>query len=226
MVAYGAGGMARKAATLATMTLGLAACAAVAQEEVQVLALGDSLTAGYGLPQDQGFVPALNRWLDANGVAAEVVNAGVSGDTTAGGLARLDWSLSDDIDAAIVALGGNDLLRGVPVASSRANLEGILDKLDARDLPALLVGIEAPGNYGPAYKAAFDGMYVDLAAEHDALLEPSFLGPLIVDLDIGSARARYLQADGIHPNAQGVEVIVEVIGPRVAELVERARGAS
>ena len=191
-----------------------------------MLALGDSLTAGYGLAADQGFVAVLNRWLDANGVAAEVINAGVSGDTTAGGRARLGWSLTGEVDAAIVALGGNDLLRGVPPASSRENLDAILTALNERDLPALLVGIEAPGNYGPAYKAAFDGMYVDLAAEHGALLEPHFLGPLVADLDVGAARARYMQADGIHPNAAGVAIIVEALGPRVAELVARIGSGS
>ena len=219
--------MGRKALAVATLSLGLAACAAVAQEEVEVLALGDSLTAGYGLRQDDGFVPALNRWLADNGVEATVVNAGVSGDTTAGGRARLEWSLSEGIDAAVVALGGNDLLRGIDPRTSRENLAAIMDALEARGIPALLVGIEAPGNYGPAYKAAFDGMYVDLAAEHGALLEPHFLGPLVVaGGDVATARARYLQADGIHPNAAGVEVIVEALGPRVAELVARARTGS
>ena len=150
------------------------------------------------------------------------MNAGVSGDTTAGGRARLDWSLSDEIDAVIVALGGNDLLRGIDPATSRANLDAILATLAARDLPVLLVGIEAPGNYGPAYKAAFDAMYVDLSREYGALYEPSFLAPLIAETDIGTARGLYLQADGVHPNAAGVDVIVEALGPRVAELAARA----
>ena len=186
-----------------------------------MLALGDSLTAGYGLPEPQGFVPQLQGWLDANGVAATVVNAGVSGDTTAGGRGRLAWSLDETVDAAIVALGGNDLLRGVPPQVSRENLGAILAELSAAGIPALLIGIEAPGNYGPAYKEAFDGMYVDLAGEYDALLEPSFLAPLLDEADVATARARYMQADGIHPNADGVAVIVDAFGPRVAELVDR-----
>ena len=226
--AYGAWGGTLKAAAL-TLFVAQAGPAAAqgAGDAVQVLALGDSLTAGYGLTVDEGFVAVLNRWLDENGVDAEVVNAGVSGDTTAGGRARLGWSLTDEVDAAIVALGGNDLLRGIDPATSRENLDAILGELAGRDLPALLVGIEAPGNYGPGYKAAFDGMYVDLAAEHGALLETSFLGPLLAEAgDVGSARAAYLQPDGIHPNAAGVEVIVEALGPRVAELVDRVGAGS
>ncbi len=189
-----------------------------------MLALGDSLTAGYGLPQGEGFVPELQAWLDENGVEAEVVNAGVSGDTTAGGLARLDWALSEGADVAIVALGGNDMLRGVAPEVSRANLDGILDGLSERGIPALLIGIEAPGNYGADYKAAFDGMYAELATEHGVLLEPSFLGPLTEAAPLEEAVRRFMQPDGIHPNAEGVEVIVDAFGPRVAELVGRAPG--
>jgi acyl-CoA thioesterase-1 len=192
-------------------------------EAVTVVALGDSLTAGYGLPAEAGFVPQLQAWLDAEGIEAEVVNAGVSGDTTAGGLARLDWALGDGADAVIVALGGNDLLRAIPVETSRANLDGILSAAAGeRGLPVLLVGLEAPGNYGPAYKAAFEGMYAELAEEYGALLEESFLGPLTAEADIGTARARYMQPDGIHPNSEGVALIVEALGPRVAELVAAA----
>ncbi|WP_371155238.1 arylesterase [Jannaschia sp. 2305UL9-9] len=192
-------------------------------QTVTVVALGDSLTAGYGLPDGQGFVPQLQAWLDAQGVDAEIVNAGVSGDTTAGGLARLDWALSDDVDAMIVALGGNDLLRGLPPASSRANLDAILGEVSGeRGLPVLLVGLEAPGNYGPAFKAAFDAMYPELAEEYGALHEVSFLGPLLAGVDMATARSLYMQSDGIHPNRDGVAVIVEALGPRVADLVEMA----
>ncbi|MBM2577814.1 arylesterase [Jannaschia sp. Os4] len=221
-VAYGTVARGLKVAAVA---LGLFAAPAAAQE-VTIAALGDSLTAGYGLPEEDGFVPALNRWLDAAGVAAEVTNAGVSGDTTAGGLARLDWTLTPEVDAVIVALGGNDLLRGVDPAVSRANLDGILEALAARGVPALVIGMEASGNYGAAYKAAFDAMYPELAEEHGALLAPSFLGPLVAEVDIGTARVRYMQGDGIHPNAEGVEVIVEAIGPRVAELAAVAEPES
>jgi acyl-CoA thioesterase-1 len=208
----------------ATLKVLLASSPTLADETVRVLALGDSLTAGYGLPDGQGFVPVLQGWLTDEGVAAEVINAGVSGDTTAGGLARLDWALAAEPDAAIVALGGNDLLRGLPPEVSRQNLDGILMRLSADEIDALLIGLEAPGNFGPAFKASFDAMYPELAAEYDALHEVSFLGPLVAAAggDIGAARAQYLQSDGIHPNAEGVMVIVDAIGPRVAELVRRA----
>ena len=190
-------------------------------EAVRVLALGDSLTAGFGLPEAQGFVPRLQAWLDAAGVEAVVENAGVSGDTTAGGRARLDWALASAPQAAIVALGGNDLLRGIDPASSRANLDAILTRLRADGIEVLLVGLEAPSNFGPGFKAAFDAMYPELAAAHGTLHEASFLAPLIAELPLQAARARYMQADGIHPNAEGVEVIVAALGPRVAELVAR-----
>ena len=193
-------------------------------EAVQVVALGDSLTAGYGLPEGQGFVPQLQAWLDEQGADVTIVNAGVSGDTTAGGLARLDWALSEETDAMIVALGGNDLLRGLDPATSRANLDAILSKVAGeRGLPVLLIGLTAPGNYGAAFKSAFDDMYPALAEEYDALLEPDFLGPLVEGSDLATARARYIQPDGIHPNAEGVGVIVAAFGPRVVELAERAR---
>ncbi|WP_179378665.1 arylesterase [Jannaschia marina] len=205
--------------SLVALFLGSAAQA----ETVQIVALGDSLTAGYGLPEGQGFVPQLQAWLDAEGVDAEIVNAGVSGDTTAGGLARLDWSMTEETDAMIVALGGNDLLRGLPVSASRANLDAILtEAAEARGLPVLLIGLEAPGNYGPDYQSDFNGMYADLAEEYAALMEPNFLGPLVADADMATARARFMQDDGIHPNADGVGVIVEAFGPRVVELAERA----
>lgn len=194
---------------------------AYAQDVTKVLALGDSLTAGYGLPDGQGFVPVLQAWLVEQGATVEVINAGVSGDTTAGGRARLDWALSAEPDAAIVALGGNDLLRGIDPGNSRENLDAILSRLTSDGLPVLLVGLEAPGNYGPAFQEAFNQMYPDLAAQYDALYEVSFLGPLTAELSVEKARVAYIQGDGIHPNADGVKVIVEAIGPRVLELLDR-----
>src|SRR6056297_502988 len=140
-----------------------------AASDVTVLALGDSLTQGYGLPEHHGFVPQLEAWLKRKGVAVDVINAGVSGDTTAGGAARVAWSLTEDVDAMIVALGGNDLLRGIDPAVSRANLEAILREAKARDVAVLLVGMTAPGNYGPDYKAAFDAIYPDLAEKYGTL---------------------------------------------------------
>ncbi|PWJ18083.1 arylesterase [Jannaschia seohaensis] len=212
-----------KAVQFCALPVVLAFAAPAAAEPVTVVALGDSLTAGYGLPEGQGFVPQLQAWLEGQGIAAEIVNAGVSGDTTAGGLARLDWALSEGTDAMIVALGGNDLLRGIPPAASRANLAAILTEVaEARGLPVLVIGLEAPGNYGPAFQEAFDAMYPELAAEYGALHEDSFLGPLVTELDAATARQRYMQADGIHPNREGVGVIVEALGPSVAELVARA----
>jgi acyl-CoA thioesterase-1 len=221
--AYGAAARLGKAGALA-IGLALPACA----EEITVVALGDSLTQGYGLVPEQGFVPQLEGWLEARGHEVAVENHGVSGDTTAGGLARIGWALGDHVDALIVALGGNDLLRGLPPENSRANLDGILAEAEARGLPVLLVGLQAPGNYGPEYKAAFDAMYPDLAAEYDALHVDSFLAPLsaAAEDDPSGALARYMQPDGIHPNAEGVRLIVEALGPEVEALIARVEAPS
>lgn len=190
-------------------------------ETVTLAALGDSLTQGYGLLPEEGFVPQLQAWLAAAGADATVINAGVSGDTTAGGLARVGWTLTPDVDAMIVALGGNDFLRGIDPANSRANLAGILSAAHAQDVPVLLVGIEASGNYGAEFKLAFDLMYSDLAAEFDTLLYPSFFVALTEAGDLNQARAAYMQSDGIHPNAQGVALIVAAMGPMVLDLLAR-----
>ena len=195
----------------------------VEAEPVTVAALGDSLTQGFGLPPDDGFVPQLQAWLDAQGADVRMINAGVSGDTTAGGLSRIEWTLTPDVGALIVALGGNDLLRGIDPAASRANLSGILQVAEARALPVLLVGVEAPSNYGAEYKAAFDGMYLELAEEFGALFHENFLGALLDGNDRQTALAELMQGDAIHPNAAGVALIVADIGPRVVELVAVAR---
>ncbi len=196
---------------------------AVEAQEVTIAALGDSLTQGFGLVQEEGFVPQLEAWLRARGQDVSLINAGVSGDTTAGGLARVGWTLTPEVDAMIVALGGNDLLRGLPPEASRANLDGILTAAAEAEVAVLLVGLQAPGNFGPEWQAAFNGMYPDLAAEHDALLFENFLAPLV---DTGAenpvaALAAYMQPDGIHPNATGVAVIVEAMGPMVEDLITR-----
>jgi acyl-CoA thioesterase I len=188
-------------------------------EPATVVALGDSLTAGYGLAPDQGFVPRLQAWLDAHGADAVVLNAGVSGDTTAGGLSRVDWALTPEVDAVIVELGGNDYLRGLDPAVSRENLRGILEKVKERGLPALLVGLDASSQYGPDYEAAFDGMYPALAREFGTLLEPDFFAALKDEGEASDAIGVFLQPDGIHPNPEGVERIVARIGPRVLELL-------
>lgn len=197
--------------------------AAVAKEPV-IVALGDSLTQGYGLAPADGFTVQLEAWLRANGHPAVVQNAGVSGDTTAGGLARVGWALGPDTDAVIVTLGGNDMLRGIDPATSRANLDGVLKAATARGLPVLLVGMTAPGNFGADYKTAFDAMYPQLAAEYGALLEKDFFDGLVAagaDRSNPASFAPFLQADGIHPNAEGVKLIVAALGPKVVELLGR-----
>lgn len=200
----------------------MVAAAPAAAEPVTVAALGDSLTQGYGLPVGDGFVPQLEAWLKARGADVVLVNAGVSGDTSAGGLARVDWTLTPDVDAMIVALGGNDLLRGIDPATTRANIEGILTAAAARDLPVLVVGMVAPGNFGQDYKQAFDAIYPDLSAEYGALHYPAFLDALTSIEDRAAAIRDYMQPDGIHPNREGVSLIVEAMGPAVLELVGRA----
>ena len=187
-----------------------------------LVALGDSLTAGYGLPQDQGFVPQMQAWLQARGVDVTITNAGVSGDTTAGGVARLDWSLTPEPSALLVNLGGNDLLRGMDPAASAANLDKILATAQARNLPVLLVGLKALGNYGPDFKAQFDAIYPALAQKYDVPLYPDFFAPLKSDADQTMALATYMQPDGIHPSAEGVARIVGDLGPFVIDLLKQA----
>lgn len=216
---YGVRGAIAKTALLALLA---APVARPAWAQTVIAALGDSLTQGYGLPQGEGFVPQMQAWLNERGADARLINAGVSGDTTAGGRARVDWTLTPEVDGMIVALGGNDLLRGIDPATSRANLDAILDAAKAGDVPVLLVGMTAPGNFGPDYKAEFDAIYPGLAEAHGALLAEDFLGALTAIEDRESALERYMQDDGIHPNAEGVALIVEALGPKVLELVERA----
>ena len=192
-----------------------------AAEPITIVALGDSLTAGYGLPTDQGLVPQLQAWLAARGSDAVVVNAGVSGDTSADGLSRLGWSLTPDTDALIVELGANDMLRGIDPAVTRANLDAILAQADAAGLPVLLVGVKALGNYGTEYRLAFDAIFPSLAVRHDTLLAPDFFAPLRQG-DASATLARYIQPDGLHPNQAGVALVVAALGPAVADLVKRA----
>ncbi len=194
-------------------------------ETVTIAALGDSLTQGYGLVEEQGFVPQLERWLTAQGADVVLINAGVSGDTTAGGAARVAWTLTPEVDAMIVALGGNDLLRGIDPAVSRANIDAILQEAEAQGVGVLLVGMAAPGNYGADYKAQFDAIYPELAQEYGTVyLESFFAG--FGDAASDPAQLRdVMQSDGIHPNADGVAQIVEGVGPKVLELIQRV-GAS
>ena len=211
------------ASRLSALVLAVAlGAAAPGLAEVRILAFGNSLTAGFGLPEGEGFVPQLEAWLHAHGAPdVTLVNGGVSGDTSAGGLARIGWALERDVDGVIVSLGANDMLRGMDTGAMRDNLDAILDAIDARGLPVLLAGLPAPPNYGPEYRKAFKAAFRQLAAEHDAIYVSSFLGGM-------SGRSvrevlRLMQEDGMHPNARGVEANVEAIGPAVLALVERAR---
>lgn len=192
-------------------------------EPVTIAALGDSLTQGYGLVPEDGFVPQLQKWLTKNGADVVLINAGVSGDTTAGGLSRTDWTLTPEVDAVIVALGGNDVLRGLSPEQAKSNIDGILTKIGTRGLPVLLAGIDAPGNFGPDYKAEFEALYADLAAKHGALLFPNFLEGLTRIEDRAMVMREHMQSDGIHPDASGVALVVEAIGPAVLELIDRAQ---
>lgn len=202
---------------------GFSGFAAVA-EPVTIAALGDSLTQGYGLRQQDGFVPQLQSWLDARGADVVLINAGVSGDTTAGGASRVAWTLTPEVDAMIVALGGNDLLRGIPPQVARANLDSILRAAGEAKIEVLLIGLSAPGNYGPDYKTAFDAIYPELAAQYGTLYAENFLaGVMATD---GRADAGMMQSDGIHPNAQGVKRIVEALGPQVLALIKQSDAGS
>ena len=201
----------------------LALLAPAMAEETVIAALGDSLTQGYGLAPADGLVPQLEGWLRDQGQDVRVINAGVSGDTTAGGLSRVAWTLTDDVDAMIVALGGNDLLRGIDPAESRANLTGILDAAAEKGVAVLLVGMQAPGNYGPDFKRDFDAIYPELAAVYDTALYPNFFATLTEDLDQATAIQTYMQRDGIHPNPAGVLKITDALGPSVLELIGRSK---
>ncbi|WP_417270946.1 arylesterase [Celeribacter sp.] len=212
----------RLSAVFLSIALMVAAPLAAQAQTVRIAALGDSLTQGYGLLAHEGFTAQLQDWLDAQGIAATIVNAGVSGDTTSGGLSRVDWTLTDDIDAMIVALGGNDVLRGIPPELARSNLDAIMAAGKAKGVPMMIVGISVPSNYGQDYKATFETIYPDLAEKYDALYFESFLKPLTDLGDMSKTITTHIQADGIHPNARGVSVIVEAMGPMVAELAARA----
>ena len=193
-------------------------------EDVVIAALGDSLTQGYGLAVEEGFVPQLQRWLDGAGAEVRLINAGVSGDTTAGGLARVDWTLTPEVGGMIVALGANDILRGLDPVAARKNLEGILQAAQNAQVEVLLVGMQANGNYGAEYKQQFDAIYPELAETYQVLYADSFFVGLMQDgvLPQLPDLLPLLQADGLHPNATGVAQIVEGLGPQVLELVQQA----
>ena len=199
---------------LLAVLAGSGARAAAQDEAVRILMLGDSLTAGYGLLSHEALPARLEAALRALGITASVLNGGVSGDTTTGGLARLGWALADDPHAVVVALGANDALRAIDPALSRTNLDRILTTLAERGLPVLLAGMVAPRNLGRDYAARFDPIYPEMAARHGTLFYPFLLEGV-------AAVAALNQDDGIHPNAAGVEVIVERILPTLLRLLGR-----
>jgi acyl-CoA thioesterase I len=187
-----------------------------AEPATKIVAFGDSLTAGFGLPADAAFPAKLQRALRNKGIDAEVINAGVSGDTASGGLARLDWSLPEGADAVILELGANDALRGLDPKVTRTALDSILRRLKERRIEVLLAGMRAPRNFGPDYAAAFDAVFPQLASAHNVLFYPFFLEGVAAD-------AKLNQPDGLHPTAAGVDAIVAAIIPKVEELVARVR---
>ena len=191
----------------------LAAAAFAAERDTRILVLGDSLSAGYGVAARDAFPVRLEARLRSRGFNVQVINASVSGDTSAGGRARLNWALADKPDLVVVELGANDALRGLPPQVTYANLDAIVSRLKARNIGVLLAGMLAPPNMGRAYETAFKAVYAKLAAKHDVAFYPFFL-------DGVAARAALNQADGIHPNARGVAVIVDRITPYVVRLLK------
>jgi acyl-CoA thioesterase-1 len=190
--------------------------AGAADRPVKIVAFGDSLTAGYGLPAAAAFPTRLERALKAKGLAAEVANAGVSGDTSTGGAARLDWSVPEGTEAVILELGANDMLRGIDPKVTRDALETIVRRLSERRIPVLLAGMMAAPNLGADYVRSFDAIYPELAAKYGLLLYPFFL-------DKVAGKGALNQRDGLHPTAEGVDAIVAGILPKAAQLVERAQ---
>ncbi|MCX2725012.1 arylesterase [Roseibium salinum] len=192
--------------------------AAASAEGLKLVVLGDSLSAGYELAPEEGFPEQLQRALSERGYSVEVVNAGVSGDTSSGGLSRLEWSVGEDADAVIVELGANDALRGIAPEITRKNIAEITRRLKERGVEVLLAGMLAPRNLGQEYSKAFDPIYPDIAKAHDSLLYPFFLEGVALDPDLNLP-------DGMHPNAEGIAVIVENIMPKVEELLAKAQSS-
>jgi acyl-CoA thioesterase-1 len=189
------------------------------ERPLKIVAFGDSLTAGYGLPANEAFPAKLQQALAGKGIKVDIVNAGVSGDTTSGGLARLDWSVPSDAEAVILELGANDAMRGVDPAVTRKALEEMLQHLKQRGIPVLLCGMYAPPNMGDEFGQAYRDMYPALAQRYGAILYPFFL-------DQVAGRAELNQVDGIHPTAKGVDRVVAGILPKVEELIAKAKAGS
>jgi acyl-CoA thioesterase-1 len=203
------------ALALATMSI---LPATAAERPVRIVVLGDSLSAGFGLRAGEALPAKLERALKAKGLPVQIENAGVSGDTAAGGLARLDWSVPEGTDAVILELGANDALRGADPKATRASLQAIIKKLKDRKIAVLLAGMLAPRNFGLDYVAAFDPIYPQLAAEHGLILYPFILEGVAGDKSLN-------QADGIHPTAAGVDIMVRGLLPKAEELVAQVRAA-
>lgn len=202
---------------MATGFLGVAgalsmSASARAADPLRLVALGDSLTAGYQLPPAAAFPAQLEKALTARGLAVTVENAGVSGDTASGGLARLDWAIGEGVKGVLLELGANDALRGVPPAETRAALDAIITRLKERGIGVLLIGMRAPPNMGADYQTAFDAIYPDLAAKHGVPLYPFFLDGVVADPSLNLP-------DGMHPTEKGVAVIVERILPSVEKFI-------
>ena len=198
------------------LLIAAAAVAPAAERPVKIVALGDSLTAGLGLSASEAFPAKLEKALRARGLSVEIANAGVSGDTTTGGLARLDWAVPADADAVIVELGANDMLQGKDPKIARRALDEILRRLTERRVAVLLAGMRAAPNLGADYTRQFEAIYPELAAKYDVLLYPFFLDGIAAD-------TRLNQRDGLHPTKAGVDAIVSRIVPKVEELVARVR---
>jgi acyl-CoA thioesterase-1 len=194
----------------------VAAPPARAEPPLRLVVLGDSLVAGFGLRPSDAFPAQLERTLKAKGHAVEVINAGVSGDTTAGGLARVAWAVPEHTDAVIVELGANDMLRGLDPARAKANLDKIIATVKAGGAEVLLAGMYAPRSMGKDYVRAFEAIYPDLAAKHGVLLYPFFLDGIAMD-------GKFNLDDGLHPNAKGVAEITKKILPSVEQLIERVQ---
>jgi len=185
-----------------------------AEETLRIVAIGDSLTAGYGLPTGEDFVTQLETAFQADGYNVEIKNAGASGDTTAGGLQRIDWAIGKGADFVILELGANDALRGIEPDETRRNLSQIIELIQQKDIPILLAGMRAPPNMGSEYANAFDQIFPDLASRYKTGYYPFFLEGVAADPALN-------QDDYIHPNAEGVKVIVGNMLPYVTEFIER-----
>ena len=183
-------------------------------EGKKLVVFGDSLVAGYGLPPGEAYPEKLAKIFEQRGSQMTVMNAGVSGDTTSGGLARLDWSLGEDTDAVILELGANDALRGIPVEQTRKNLDEMIANLKAKNIEVMLAGMMAPPNMGSTYGSAFNAIYPELAEKHGVLLYPFFLDGVAAERNLN-------QSDGIHPNEKGIAVILERSLPYVDQLVAK-----